>query len=282
VESTPPNQGRIQFLGRFVCPFLEQDFRRKYLPEDLRLAGGCSVVVLVGSVFYLLNGYQLYGTSAPFLILLTARTTIMAASVSLIIALRRCTSPAQADRSLLVWCLIVAAGNLTSIATRSTGNFGHALMSLGIPLVTYCILPLPLFRQLLLAIPFCLAALLAAFASGVDSRTLLMLGSAYLVANWIGSFASWQLNHRRRQVYLTGVRETELRSELEQALAEIKTLRGLLPICAWCKRIRDAEQAWHSVESYVQAHSYAEFSHSICDHCMEEQIDQEAIRRGRR
>jgi hypothetical protein len=57
----------------------------------------------------------------------------------------------------------------------------------------------------------------------------------------------------------------------------MKTLRGLLRICAWCKRIRDEEQAWQPVESYVQAHSHAEFSHGICDHCIREQIGEEAL-----
>jgi hypothetical protein len=107
--------------------------------------------------------------------------------------------------------------------------------------------------------------------------TLLTLGGAYLIANGIGSFASWQLNHRRRQVYLAGMRETELRSHLEQALAEIKTLRGLLCICAWCKRIRNEDQGWQAVESYVQDHSHAEFSHGICDRCIQERFGEEAL-----
>lgn len=56
--------------------------------------------------------------------------------------------------------------------------------------------------------------------------------------------------------------------ELEEALSEIKRLRGILPICAACKRIRDDAGYWHQVEMYVQDHSEAEFSHSICPDCM--------------
>ena len=55
-------------------------------------------------------------------------------------------------------------------------------------------------------------------------------------------------------------------------LAEVKTLRGLVPICAWCKRIRDEEQAWQTIESYVQSHSHAEFTHGICDECYQEHL----------
>ncbi len=55
--------------------------------------------------------------------------------------------------------------------------------------------------------------------------------------------------------------------ELEKALSHIKTLRGIVPICASCKQIRDDEGYWHQVESYVRDHSEAEFSHSICPEC---------------
>jgi hypothetical protein len=56
-------------------------------------------------------------------------------------------------------------------------------------------------------------------------------------------------------------------AELQNALSEIKTLRGIVPICASCKKIRDDEGYWHQVESYVRDHSEAEFSHSICPDC---------------
>jgi hypothetical protein len=54
---------------------------------------------------------------------------------------------------------------------------------------------------------------------------------------------------------------------LEEALANIKTLRGLVPICAACKKIRDDNGFWNQVESYVSAHSEAKFSHGICPEC---------------
>ncbi|TLY21155.1 MAG: response regulator [Nitrospirae bacterium] len=57
--------------------------------------------------------------------------------------------------------------------------------------------------------------------------------------------------------------------ELEQALKEIKVLRGILPICARCKRIRDENGQWFSVESYIKGHSEADFSHLICPECLD-------------
>ena len=56
--------------------------------------------------------------------------------------------------------------------------------------------------------------------------------------------------------------------ELQKVLSEIKQLRGILPICAECKKIRDDNGYWHQVESYVHNHTEAEFSHGICPDCM--------------
>ena len=55
--------------------------------------------------------------------------------------------------------------------------------------------------------------------------------------------------------------------ELEEALARVKTLSGLLPICASCKKIRDDRGDWHELEAYVREHSDADFSHGICPEC---------------
>ena len=59
------------------------------------------------------------------------------------------------------------------------------------------------------------------------------------------------------------------RERLQKALEEVKTLRGILPICANCKKIRDDRGYWNQVEQYVCAHSEAAFSHSICPDCIE-------------
>ena len=63
----------------------------------------------------------------------------------------------------------------------------------------------------------------------------------------------------------------KLISELKETLAEVKILKGIIPICASCKKIRDDKGYWNQVESYIGEHSEAEFSHGICPKCMKEQ-----------
>lgn len=68
-------------------------------------------------------------------------------------------------------------------------------------------------------------------------------------------------------------RETQKKSAaLERALAEIQTLRGIIPICGYCKKIRDDEGVWNQLEAYIHTHSDAQLSHGICPECYEMQL----------
>ena len=73
-------------------------------------------------------------------------------------------------------------------------------------------------------------------------------------------------------------REREhLISELREALARIKTLSGLLPICAGCKKIRDDKGYWSQVDSYITLHSEARFTHSLCPDCQKKYFPEDAV-----
>jgi hypothetical protein len=81
-----------------------------------------------------------------------------------------------------------------------------------------------------------------------------------LVNRSLALFAIWVvvvLSVQRRNIY----------EEKEKILLEVKILSGLIPICASCKYVRDDEGYWNKMESYISAHSEAEFSHGICPDC---------------
>jgi sigma-B regulation protein RsbU (phosphoserine phosphatase) len=76
-----------------------------------------------------------------------------------------------------------------------------------------------------------------------------------------------------------GVRMVEIQQilhkkvqELEVALGQVKQLQGILPICSYCKHVRDDQNYWQQVETYVSSHSEAEFSHSICPACYQKEV----------
>ncbi|MEW6366737.1 MAG: two-component regulator propeller domain-containing protein [Acidobacteriota bacterium] len=64
-------------------------------------------------------------------------------------------------------------------------------------------------------------------------------------------------------------REKEMQARIQQALAKIKILNGLLPICAWCRKVRDDKGYWNQLETYIREHSEATFSHGICPDCLQ-------------
>jgi hypothetical protein len=72
------------------------------------------------------------------------------------------------------------------------------------------------------------------------------------------------ISERRR----AGEERERMIDELKEALANVKTLRGLIPICASCKKIRDDKGFWSQVEVYVRDRSEAEFSHGMCPDCI--------------
>ena len=65
--------------------------------------------------------------------------------------------------------------------------------------------------------------------------------------------------------------------QLEAALANVKQLQGLLPICSYCKRIRNDANYWERVESYISGHTDAQFSHGICPACFEQVMEREGL-----
>ena len=60
-----------------------------------------------------------------------------------------------------------------------------------------------------------------------------------------------------------------LAEEIADSVLEIRKLNGLLPICAWCKKLRDDLGYWKSVEEYISTHTGAEFTHGLCPECMD-------------
>ena len=88
------------------------------------------------------------------------------------------------------------------------------------------------------------------------------------------AFQQARLRERlQRHADILEKRVEERTRELQEALENVKQLQGLLPICAWCKTIRDDKNYWHVVEHYVAAHTEVRFTHGICPDCLQKNLN---------
>jgi len=94
------------------------------------------------------------------------------------------------------------------------------------------------------------------------------------------SRSSFRNNPYRFCKFCWKTRET-LIPDLQEALNRIKTLKGLLPICAACKKIRDDQGYWSHIESYIRQHSEAEFTHGICPSCAQKLYPKDYAKAGK-
>jgi CheY-like chemotaxis protein len=110
-----------------------------------------------------------------------------------------------------------------------------------------------------------LSNLQAAFAAGAIDYITKPVNSVELLARASSALAL------KKEMDCRKAREGELRrsnEELQKALRDVKVLRGLIPICASCKKIRNDGGVWQQLEEYIGDHSEAEFSHGICQPCV--------------
>ncbi len=105
---------------------------------------------------------------------------------------------------------------------------------------------------------------LAAIDIAVDQYVLKPIGSERLIAA-VRRCADFVLHEREIQKY--NEEREKLILELQDAIAKVKTLSGMLPICASCKKIRDDKGYWKQIETYISEHSDALFTHGICPEC---------------
>jgi len=116
------------------------------------------------------------------------------------------------------------------------------------------------------------SAVCAGSLLGVDLRSGCQYGRAF-IPFWNGAIVlsffvvvALLVSSRRRL-------EDAQEARLQKAIASVKTLRGLIPVCAWCKKIRDDRGYWNEVEAYVAAHSEADFTHGMCPDCAAKAIE---------
>jgi ABC-type nickel/cobalt efflux system permease component RcnA len=148
----------------------------------------------------------------------------------------------------------------------------------------YAALPNALRRQTLAAMLLSVGATLmyALRQSSIPLVDVLTIAESFAIANAIG----WYVSRRRDRLEASEeealLREQSSRLELEQTLRELRVLRGIIPICSHCRKIRSEVGDWQRLETYMHEHTDAEISHGLCPACLDEHYPAvaEEMRRG--
>ncbi|MDA3808137.1 MAG: MCP four helix bundle domain-containing protein, partial [Thiomicrorhabdus sp.] len=102
--------------------------------------------------------------------------------------------------------------------------------------------------------------------SKLEKTTIILTLLGVFVSLAIACMATRRSQNAKRAIL-------EKNNALQKALDEITTLRGIIPICSYCKRIRDDKGAWDIIEAYICKHSEAQFSHGVCPECYKKQME---------
>lgn len=247
----------------------EEPYRRYVLEADIRQTKIVVFIVLAATLFFISSDYRFFGASSELLWLLIARFILIGYSITLLLRLNGTSTSQQIDVYLLSYMVILVLISVYISSTRPAGYISYILVSLLEICAFYLAFPLPVHLQIIPALLGTVAntLLLLIRRPQPDSLSKSAIIFCFLCANLIGIIASRRANYWKRQQFAMLIREKALRQELEQAIDEIKTLRGIIPICAYCKNVRPDPDSWQQIEEYVTMHTHAQFTHGICPDC---------------
>ena len=181
---------------------------------------------------------------------------------------------AAADRESLErassWSLVLILVEMLLVTyLHPPENFTASRLITMAVVVAYVGFPLPRRRMLVPLFVFTLVylAILVTYNVGVSTNERDSIIVAFIASHVVGYLITG-----RREMLLASeealwTANVAARAELKNALDAVRTLEGILPICSFCRRIRDEGDTWESLEKYVHDHSDARFSHGLCPTC---------------
>jgi ABC-type nickel/cobalt efflux system permease component RcnA len=147
----------------------------------------------------------------------------------------------------------------------------HNYLDIPMVILIFVLFQNRIYFQIIPAILFSLVNLTLLILKGALSISIAFntIILSYILAVIIGTFISWRYHIFRRKQYKAWINEKKVKEKLLEANENVKVLSGLMPICASCKKIRDDKGYWKQLEEYIEKHSEAQFSHSLCEECAE-------------
>lgn len=263
---------RVTSWGVFASPAIETTYRSRHAATDQRLGRVIIAAAALMEVGMSGRDYDFYPQGGPALVtLVVARWAVFALSVLAFALLRRTCSPRRFTAVMVPWLLTTAVLPVVIGVLWPPGHIELRMTASLAVLMSYCIMPLSLRYQTLSALAQSVGHLaVIGWLNPLDDTQAILTEAGWLVLlNLFGVMLAYRLHSRHRRLYAALQRQSELSGNLAKALAEVRTLRGMIRVCAWCRKV-DTGADWEQLEAYVRAHSHAQFTHGICPHCLDQ------------
>ncbi len=248
----------------------ELRYRQRYLRADINQATVGMLILMFPLVAFAYNDYRLLGTSFLFYTIILIRSLLFAGTIALVIYLRRLANPSSYDRLVLAWGIASIIVIEFINYTRPPDVFAFGFIDPVAILVYYLIIPGKLGNQTATSLPLAVMDMLnLTLTRGPSVQAFLFpLALTYALSLAGSTFGARQIGSHRRREFQLYEEEQESSEALKKALAEVDRLSGLIPICAWRKKLRNDSGYWQSVDIYLSEHPGVRLTHGICPDCL--------------
>jgi hypothetical protein len=258
-----------RITGEFVDRGREREFRHWTIDADRAISTRVAAVTATLVLLFLPGDVIALGWGRGALVVAIIRMACSAMVFAVARSVARSKDPAWNDR---LWS---SAASVMVIATLVIGTVRPLVALASVAAVTFgtfalYVVPIqPLLARSAVGTAMAVAGVWVSSASAsLSFAERVALWGTLLATNVTGFVVARHWNRLDRRIYVVWQAERVARQAADQALAEVRVLRGILPICMHCKRIHVGAETWESVEAYVSHRSEASFSHALCPDCM--------------
>jgi len=270
IEST------LDWSGQFSDIDTESSYRKHRRESDRALLRIICVIVVGGVGSFIVNDIRGTHSGGPaWGPLAASRLPVILFALFYAINLSKIQKTEVLDSYTFLLALTVMLAVFWIDASRPRGFYTHIGMDIIVLISIYLIVPISQVLRFVVTAGFTTGLLLLYFVYKElpDTLTSASVIIALTVANSIGLLSSLRIARIQRAEFAALKSEQRARLALQEAQQEIKSLTGLIPICASCKNVRNDQGYWEQVESYVRDRSDAQFSHGMCPNCEKEYTD---------
>jgi hypothetical protein len=233
------------------------------LSADVQMLRRVLPVLVVTVLLFAVNDLALtQGSSAALGLAITGRVLMLAPLGYALWRLWRPLTRTVLEATLLPVVIGLAVGMVLLHLSRPPGTVNPVLTALIMIMGMHIAFPIRPAR--VLAVSSALTGAVIAITLWQQAAFDGPLRTAIIVSVLLANGLGWFISQNRRTLL---TRTIEARVELTAALAELRTLRGIIPVCSGCSNVRLENDEWQALQSYVSAHTHAEFSHGLCPDC---------------